>query len=87
LLDWKANQPKKISYGIVSSESLFVTEEFYLYCWDGKTLFQLATFRFPKIFSEIAEKKAKNNTIAGMQIIGRGIHNHVLYVYFLHCEI
>jgi hypothetical protein len=72
LLDIKAKQSKKISYGIVSNGSLHITKEFYLHCWDGRQLFQLDTFRFPKGFSKILRNKVEKNAITGMQIVGRG---------------
>ncbi|KAH0950089.1 hypothetical protein HN011_007208 [Eciton burchellii] len=78
LLDIKAKQSKKISYGIVSNGSLHITKEFYLHCWDGRQLFQLDTFRFPKGFSKILRNKVEKNAITGMQIVGRGC-----YLYFI----
>jgi len=79
LLDMKAKQSKKISYGIVSNGSLHITKEFYLHCWDGRKLFQLDTFRFPKGFSKILRNKVEKNAITGMQIVGRGIKNSRLH--------
>ncbi|KYM93534.1 PREDICTED: uncharacterized protein LOC108782101 [Cyphomyrmex costatus] len=68
-MDSLKNKEFKILHGIISCESVHVTNnEHFIHCWDGNNFFELTTFKYPK---DITDRNAGKNILTGMQIIAR----------------
>jgi len=57
LIYMRIKQLNNLFYGIVSSKSLCIINEFYVHCWNDRRLYQLDLFRFPKGFLKISDKE------------------------------